>query len=231
MLRNLGGYFNSRDSTWPRQKRGHDMRMIWGLAVLIMLMGCQSITSIHPLYLHHEKAFDENLLGEWVEVDTDTNESRLSTEGVRIEKAEVDGGRGYIVQNMVEGSETGYWVLRLAEIKGQCYVDALQKGGDSSGEHVILRLIREPKGYAFQMLDGDVIKPYLKEHPKAVKCEVIDELTSYYQVGQIKCKKGTSILLTSKTRKLRKFIAVLDSVSGAWGDWVRVQHPKKTDSN
>ena len=169
-------------------------------AVLILstlFWGCL-VPSLHPIYTEKDLVFDPKLVGVWGEGD---DVWRFSKEG---EKA-------YRLNVTVDG-KPGAFKAHLVELEGHRFLDIQPKALDLDEEdaplhwalclptHVFMRINVAGDTLKMASPDADDWTAYLKEHPDALKHEIVDG----------------DVVLTADTSALQKFLVKMLEEKDAW---------------
>ena len=164
----------------------------------VLLGGCVPILSLHPLHTEKEVAFDEKLLGTWVQ---DNNEGTWE-----FKRAEEPNNAYKLIFSDKE-DQKGSFVAHLVKLKNKLFLDLypaeLPWKEDEPNKmdwaynslflvpaHTFLRIHSiEPK-LKMGWITDDVMKELLKENPNAVKHTFVDDRA----------------VLTASTKELQAFV-------------------------
>jgi len=169
------------------------------LGLLLLLAGC--IPSLHPLYTEDDLVTDPLLVGVWA--DKDGKITWTFTE---------NGENAYTLDYADEDGQNGQFAVHLLKLGDRQFLDLYPADPDLQQNvfynyhllpiHTFMRVERQGDSLRMAVLKRNWIKRYLKEHPKAIKHEAVDE----------------GILLTAQPKDLQAFLRQLDKRPDAWDE-------------
>ncbi|MBN1392219.1 MAG: hypothetical protein JW947_05385 [Sedimentisphaerales bacterium] len=164
-----------------------------------ILGGCIPVMSLHPLFTEKDIAFDEKLLGTWVD---DSNETIWQfTDANKPEKA-----YNFIFTD--EKGQKGSFIAHLVKLDNKLFLDVFpsQMPWDIEDpnktqwpynnfflmpSHTFIKVNAVEPQLKLQLTDDDELKKLLKNDPNAVEHTLIEE---------------DRLLLTASTEKLQEFV-------------------------
>jgi hypothetical protein len=96
-------------------------KKVLSYVLAVILAGCVPVMSLHPLCTEQDVAFEEKLLGVWV---NDPNDPEEIWEFKRLEESEV----GYELIFSDKEANKGIFVAHSVKLKGRLFLDAYPKG-------------------------------------------------------------------------------------------------------
>jgi hypothetical protein len=169
-----------------------------------LLGGCVPVMSLHPLFTEQDVIFEEKLLGKWVD---DVNSPNSIWEFSRIDSAEKADEKAYkLVLSDKEGKK-GLFTAHLVKLEGKLFLDVHPGKPPWETEdpnkvqweyntvfflpvHSFVRVGSIGPELKMRITDDEKMKEFLKEEPKAVGHEMIDDAP----------------ILTATTKELQKFV-------------------------
>jgi hypothetical protein len=165
------------------------------LGLLLSLSAC--VPSLHGLYTEKDLVFDAGLLGEWVEMKTDSKSSLIFTK--------LDDQTYKLVS--VEPSERSSYIAHLVKLGDKLFLDV---SGDPSVEintlalpvHMFFFVSQTTPTLRMRSLDPDWFKGFIKKNPSAIKHEIVEK----------------DEVLTASTKELQSFVLRHLNTKGAYTD-------------
>jgi hypothetical protein len=180
----------------------------------VLMVGCVPIISLHPLFTKEIIAFEEKLLGTWVE---DSDKPQVTWEFARLEAGAAERlpadlrdqiQKCYRVTVIDDKGQKGSFAGCLVKLQDRLFLDVLPDkfpGGEQDPEkmklaynafffmpvHSFVRVNSIGEQLKIRLTDDDGFKKLLEAEPKAVKYDMIDERP----------------VLTASTAELQTFIA------------------------
>lgn len=116
------------------------------LALLACLTGCMPLDSLNPLYTDKDIVFDKSLLGDWVSVNKDKEESTLRFVTL-VEKGKDNGYDMTLFGKNQDGtcSSMEFYAHEI-EIAGNKYLDLVTRAGDANDESYPLQISQSKNG-------------------------------------------------------------------------------------
>ena len=178
-----------------------------------LLGGCIPVMSLHPLFTEKTLVFEEKLLGTWVD---DPNNPKCMWEFKRIVESSKKEGqfdlpprpeKAYqLVLLGIEDGGKGSFYIHLVKLKDRLFMDIYPSQFPSAridpNEDLVFNAFFLIPGHSFAIIDSiepqlkirwtnqDELEKLLKEKPKAVKHEIIED----------------GLILTASTEELQKFV-------------------------
>ena len=178
-----------------------------------ILGGCLPVMSLHPLFTEKTLVFEEKLLGTWVD---DPNSPKSTWEFKRIVESSKKQGqfdlpkkpeKAYqLVLLGIEDGGKGSFYIHLVKLKDRLFMDIYPSQFPSAridpNEDLVFNAFFLIPGHSFAIIDSiepqlkirwtnqDELEKLLKEKPKAVKHEIIED----------------GLILTASTEELQKFV-------------------------
>lgn len=165
-----------------------------GTIISIMALMAQScISSLHPLYTEDDLVFDRNLIGTWI--DKDSNEYKID---VRKPKKNIKPDSISYILTYEEGKPADF-LLHLLKLEKYHYVDIEMKSYETENSmvdlhifpvHTFAKIKVEKDSIILQTFNFQFITKLLKENKIKIKCEIPNE----------------NLILTGSPEEMQKFI-------------------------
>jgi hypothetical protein len=158
------------------------------VAALFVAVGC--VPSLHPLYAEKDLAFDPALVGVWEAKDAGRWDFQAAD------------GKEYRLIYTDDNGKPGKFIAHLVKLDQRLFLDLYPQEPDSNGNafywghlvpaHTFMKVLGIDPKLQLAVMDADWLKKYLKENPKAVAHEVLED--------------GDRVVLTASTPELQKFV-------------------------
>ena len=163
-------------------------KSLWMMAfVPFLLVGCFEVSvSLHPIYTEEDLIFVPELLGTWYEGEPDDETLSFSS----------DDHRSYDLVVPDDEGGTFAFSVHLIRIKGTMFLDLYPASDDEElfpyfmPVHNFFLVEQIEPTLKMRAMDDDWLESYLKEHPRSLRHEIVDEI----------------IVLTASTKKLQAFL-------------------------
>jgi len=164
-----------------------------------ILGGCIPVMSLHPLFTEKDLAFDEKLLGTWVDANetmwqfSDANKPEKAYELIFTDK---EGKKGSFVAHLVKLENRLFLDVYPSEPpwdeKDPNKVEWLHNTFFFIPAHTFIKINGIEPELKLQLTDDDELKKLLKEDPNVVKHEFVED--------------GDGFILTASTKELQAFV-------------------------
>jgi hypothetical protein len=178
-----------------------NVRKLTFYLLAVLLGGCLPVISLHPLYTDEDIAFQENLLGVWVD---DPNAPETTMEFSRSDKEKNE----YKLILTDKGGEKGLFTVYLIKLKDKLFLDAYPRElpweQDDPNEvvrwplnsiclipvHMFIKIDSIEPQLKMRIINNSSLKELLKKDPDVIKHTLI----------------GDRILVTASTKELQAFV-------------------------
>jgi len=160
-------------------------RAILFYTLAVLMGGCGTVSTLHPLQTDKNLTFDERLLGVWTE---DPNEP---DEPWTIERFE-DRDPNFYKLTFVDDDKKGVFEMRLFKLEGDLYINLAPAGFPSGKDdiedepypynafhfarlHTFARIEAVEPVLIVRTTEEDKFKEFLKEHPDAIAHTLVED--------------------------------------------------------
>ena len=174
-----------------------------------ILGGCLPVMSLHPLFTEKDLAFDEKLLGTWVDANetmwqfSDANKPEKAYKLIFTDK---EGKKGSFVAHLVKLENRLFLDVYPSkppwDEKDPNKVEWLHNTFFFIPAHTFIKINGIEPELKLQLTDDDELKKLLKEDPNVVKYEVVEDYNEDYSVEDY----DGGIVLTAPTKELQAFV-------------------------
>lgn len=179
-----------------------NVRTILFYTLAILMGGCGTVSTLHPLHTKKDVTFDERLLGTWAEDPNNTEEVWI------VERNEDKDPNAYKLTLSGEDDMKGVFEMYLLKLDGDLYVDVAPAAFPSGKEdiedvpyplnafhfarlHTFVKVETIAPKLTFKITEKEKFEELLEEHPNAVSCtETEDEM----------------LIVLAETEKLQAFV-------------------------
>jgi hypothetical protein len=186
-------------------------RVAFILPLLALLTGC--VQSLHPFYTDDQLTFDPALAGVWT-----TSDSKAI-----LEVTPVPEDKSYKLTYTDEDKKVGRFIVHLAKAQDMLIADVFPTepkidASDVYTAHLLpmhsFMLVEQGPGVLrLRTMKPDWLRDYLKDHPGAVRCELIEDANARF------------IVLTAPPAEAQAFVLKHVKTEGAYGETTEFKRP------